>query len=95
MANSHSAEICPPYRASQGSPRFAASALIRSACRWAAWCFQSLAYACGRPANAPSSLSGVPSASVGRIVQAVKSVAMPIDPGGSTAAAATALGTAS
>ena len=32
---------CPRSAASHGSPRSAASALIRSACAWAAWCFHS------------------------------------------------------
>ena len=42
FAYCHSAEILPPYRASHGSLRSRATALIRSACPWAAWCFHSL-----------------------------------------------------
>ncbi len=67
---------------------------MRSAWPCAAWCFQSLTYACGRSANCGSSLSGVPSASVGTIVQAVKSVAMPMTWAGSMPEARTASGTA-
>ena len=41
LAYCHSAEIFPPYLASHGSPHSRATALIRSACLWAAWCFHS------------------------------------------------------
>ena len=51
---------------------------MRSAWVWAAWCFQSLTYACGRSANSGSSHSGVPSARTGSTVQAVKSVPIPM-----------------
>ena len=50
---------------------------MRSACGWAAWCRHSFTYAWGRSLNSPSSHNGVPSASVGTIVHAVKSVPMP------------------
>jgi hypothetical protein len=94
LANCHSEEIFPPYRWIQGSPRSCASALMRSACPWAAWCFHSFVYACGRPANSGRRHSGVPSASAGSTVQAVKSVEMPITRAGSTPASAIAAGTA-
>src|SRR6266545_1750625 len=90
LATAHSEEIFPPYRPIQGSPRWWASALIRSACRCAAWCFQSFGYACGSPSRPGRRHSGVPSASVGRIVQAVKSVPMPMTSAGSTPVAGSA-----
>ncbi len=42
LANCHSEEILPPYRPIHFSARSCATALIRSACGWAAWCFHSL-----------------------------------------------------
>ena len=94
MAYSHSEEILPPYRSIHGSFRSWASVLMRSACGWAAWCFHSLGYACGRPSRPGIMHSGVPSAVAGRTVQAVKSVAMPITAAGSMPASRTAAGTA-
>jgi hypothetical protein len=61
-------------------PRLArrrAVSLMRSACGWAAWCFQSFTQACGSSRRSGSRQSGVPSRRVGSIVQAVKSMAMP------------------
>ena len=95
MASSHSDDSRPPYRAIQGSPRSCASALTRSACGWAAWCFHSFTYACGRSRHSGSPHSGVPSDRVGSTVHAVKSVPMPTTSAAETPLAATAFGTAS
>ncbi len=92
LANAHSDEILPPYRRQPRFPLEAASSLIRSAWACAAWCFHSLGQACGRSGN--RSFRGVPSARAGRMVQAVKSVAMPITSSGDTPADSTAFGTA-
>lgn len=94
FAYCHSAEIRPPYRLIQGSPRWCARALTRSAWSWAAWCFQSFGHAWGRSAQAGCSASGTPSAVVGSTVQEVKSVPMAMTRAGSTPAAASASGTA-
>ncbi len=68
---------------------------MRSASGWAAWCFHSLTQACGLRRNSGRAASGVPSALVGSIVQAVKSMPTPMTSAASTPAAAMAAGTAS
>ncbi len=68
---------------------------MRSASGWAAWCFHSFTHACGLPRSSSSTHSGVPSASVGSIVQAVKSIPIPITSAGSTPVSASSAGTAS
>ena len=67
----------PPYRGSHGSPRDAATALMRSASGWAAWCFQSLTQACGSARSVGTSHSGTPVSVVGSIVHEVKSIPIP------------------
>ena len=57
---------------------------MRSASGWAAWCFQSLIQAWGLSRYSGSRQSGVPSAMVGSMVQAVKSMPMPMTSAGST-----------
>ncbi len=59
-------------------------AFILSAWSWAAWCFQSFGQAFGSLANSGSRHSGVPSAVVGSMVQAVKSIPMPMTSSGFT-----------
>ena len=86
---------CRRSAASHGSPRSAATALIRSASGCAAWCFQSFTHACGSARRSSSRQSGVPSASVGSIVQAVKSMPTPITSAGSTPVSASSAGTVS
>ena len=67
---------------------------MRSASGCAAWCFQSFTQAWGSRRSSGSAQRGVPSALVGSIVQAVKSMPTPTTSAGSTPAAASAAGTA-
>ena len=67
---------------------------MRSASGWAAWCFHNFTNACGRSLYSARCDNGVPSASVGTIVQAVKSVPMPITSPASTPESASAPRTA-
>ncbi len=94
LGKNHSDEIRPPYRSSHGSPSSAATRLMSSASGCAAWCFQSLTQACGSRRQRSTWHSGVPSARVGRIVHAVKSIPRPMTSAGSMPASARADGTA-
>jgi hypothetical protein len=84
LAKNHSELILPPYLGSHAWPVRAAVSLILSASGWAAWCFQSLTHACGFARSSGSRHSGVPSAVVGSMVQAVKSTPRPITSAAST-----------
>ena len=93
LANCHSDEIFPPYRAIHGSPRSCASALIRSACGWAGVVLPQLGVgvrAVPQPGQLAQRRAVAPAA--GSTVHAVKSVPMPMTWAGSIPAPATAAG---